>query len=118
MPSKIYDPQRALIDIRHNIHVAESFIGDLTYEAFLDNMLVFYGLTRCLEIISEATRRLPDELKARHSQIPWREIAGAGSVYRHDYEDVQHNRIWGTVKNRLPDLLSVVEHELAVFDKP
>jgi uncharacterized protein with HEPN domain len=41
-------------------------------------------VTRCLEIISEASRRLPESLKARHPEIPWKQIAGAGNVYRHD----------------------------------
>jgi uncharacterized protein with HEPN domain len=45
-------------------------------------------VTRCLEIISEASRRLPDGLKARHPAIAWKEMAGAGNIYRHDYEDV------------------------------
>jgi uncharacterized protein with HEPN domain len=39
-------------------------------------------------IISEASRRLSDELKARHAGVPWREMAAAGNFYRHNYEDV------------------------------
>jgi uncharacterized protein with HEPN domain len=52
-------------------------------------------------------------LKARHPDIPWREIAGAGNVYRHDYEDVAANRVWDTVQTALPTLRAVVEQELA-----
>jgi len=43
-------------------------------------------VTRCLEVISEASRRLSDELKARHLGIPWKQMAGAGNIYRHDYQ--------------------------------
>jgi uncharacterized protein with HEPN domain len=39
-------------------------------------------------------------------------MAGAGNIYRHDYEDVQHKLIWGTIHDRLPDLLSAIEREL------
>jgi hypothetical protein len=46
-----------------------------------------YAVTRCLEIISEGSRRLPDDLKARHPSIAWRDMAGAGNIYRRDYED-------------------------------
>ena len=49
----------------------------------------FYAVTRRLEIISEASRRLPEDLKARHSSILWKEMAGAGNVYRHGYESVE-----------------------------
>ena len=71
-----------------------------------------YAVTRCLEIISEASRRLPDDLKARHPQIPWRDIAGAGNIYRHDYEDVQAKIIWRTVQGSLDALLAAVADEL------
>lgn len=65
-----------------------------------------------LEIISEASRRLPDDLKARHPTIPWKEMAGAGNVYRHDYEEVDPEEVWVTVLDHLPSLRVVVELEL------
>ena len=70
-------------------------------------------MTRCFEIVSEASRRLPDELKARHPEIPWRDIAGAGNIYRHDYEDVLERVLWQTLAHDLPPLLAVVTDELA-----
>jgi uncharacterized protein with HEPN domain len=102
-----------LLDIRENIRLARPFVGGLDYDAFRDNQLHFYAVTRALEIISEASRRLPDDMKARHPNIPWIEMAGAGNVYRHDYEDVRQRLVWGTVRNRLPALLAAVEQELA-----
>jgi uncharacterized protein with HEPN domain len=112
MPSKPADPQRWLIDIRHNIHLARGFVEGLGYEGFRDSAMAFYAVTRCLEIISEASRRLPADLKARHPGIPWDDMAGAGNVYRHDYEDVQHRLVWGTVQTRFPDLLAAIEQEI------
>lgn len=116
MPSKAVDPHQPLYDIRENIELAYQFVGSLDFEAFCENRLVCYGVTRCLEIISEASRRLPDEIKARHPDIPWKEMAGAGNVYRHDYEDVQLHLIWGTVQNRFPALLAAVNAELSSED--
>jgi uncharacterized protein with HEPN domain len=113
MPSRASDSHRRLVDIRDNIRLASGFVEGLTYDAFRDNLLVFYGVTRCLEIISEASRRLPAELKERHSHIQWSAIAGAGNVYRHDYEAVERLLIWGTIHERLPELLAVVEQELS-----
>ena len=71
-----------------------------------------YAITRCLEIISEASRRLPPDLKARHPNIPWPKVAGAGSVYRHDYEDVLERFLWLTVHESLEPLRIVVASEL------
>ncbi|KWV47828.1 hypothetical protein AS156_19570 [Bradyrhizobium macuxiense] len=66
-----------------------------------------------MEIISEASRRLPADLKARHPGIAWRQMAGAGNVYRHDYEDVAAQLVWDTVERALPPLRAVIEQEIA-----
>ncbi len=51
------------------------------------------------EIISEALRRLPDDLKARHPSIAWKDMAGAGNIYPHDYEDVAAQHVWDAVRD-------------------
>jgi uncharacterized protein with HEPN domain len=112
MPSKPANPRAYLFHIRDNVTLARSFVENLDYEAFRNNRLVFYAVTRALEIISEASRRLPDELKARHPDIPWIDVAGAGNVFRHEYEDVREHAVWITVQKHLPPLLTAVEREL------
>ena len=74
--------RRWLNDIRHTL--AEGFVAGMTYATFKDDYLHLYAVTRCLEIISEASRRLPEELKVRHPSIEWSDIAGAGNIYRHE----------------------------------
>lgn len=103
----------ALGDISHHIALAQHFTHDQTFEGFRDDVMRLYAVTRCLEIISEASRRLSDDLKARHPNIAWREMAGAGNIYRHDYEDVAARRVWDTVQLALPPLRAAIEHELA-----
>lgn len=106
------NPTTYLLYIRDNIVLARGFVDGVEYEQFRDSQLVFYAVTRALEIISEASRRLPDEMKKRHPEIPWSDVAGAGSVFRHDYEDVRQRRVWITVQKDLPRLLAVVDQEL------
>jgi uncharacterized protein with HEPN domain len=65
------------------------------------------------QIISEASRRLPDDLRARHPKLPWRAIRDTGNVYRHQYDNVTEARVWETVHRDLPPLLHAVEAELA-----
>lgn len=110
MPSKPPQIVRWLKDL------AQSFVGELEREVFCADNLRVYGVTRCLEIISEASRRLPDDLKARHPSIPRKEMTGAGNVYRHDYEEVDADEVWVTVQDHLSPLRVVVESELATFD--
>ena len=110
MPSDRTD--RALRDILHHIDLATHFVEGLDRETFKADLRAFYAVTRCLEIISEASRRLPNELKARHSAISWRQMANAGNVYRHDYEDVVAQLVWDTVQQALQPLKLVVEAEI------
>src|SRR6266487_2547207 len=104
---------RTLRDMAHHIGLATRFTAGFDYETFVEDARTIYAVTRCLEIISEASRRLPDALKARHPAIAWKQMAGAGNVYRHDYEDVAARYVWDTAQLALPDLRRVVESELA-----
>jgi len=110
MPSK--SATGVLHDMSRQIRLAQCFVEGLSFEGFRADRRTVYAVIRCLEIISEASRRLPDELKARHPEIPWAGMAGAGNVYRHDYEDVADDMVWRTVQNSLPPLLAVVDDEL------
>jgi uncharacterized protein with HEPN domain len=110
MPSKSRDT--ALRDILHHIDLAIRFSAGLDRASFMRDIKTVYAVTRCLEIISEASRRLPDDLKARHPAIGWKQMAGAGNIYRHDYEDVAAEFVWETLKRALPPLRSVIETEL------
>ena len=111
MPSEA--DRAALLDIRSNIEFAFQFLEGFDAERFSRDFRTFYAVVRCLEIVSEASRRLSPELKSRHARIPWRQIAGAGNVYRHDYEDVAQRLVWGTVEKFLPTLRAVVDGELS-----
>ena len=113
MPSNV---TVALRDIEHHISLANQFVAGFGFEAFRDDTRTVYAVTRCLEIISEASRRLPDEMKTRHPAIAWKNMAGAGNVYRHDYEDVAARLVWDTVQLALPPLHDVIVRELAALE--
>jgi uncharacterized protein with HEPN domain len=102
----------ALLDIRDNIRLAEEFLDGLDAASFAKDKRAHYAVTRCLEIISEASRRVGEAVEARHPDIPWRQIAAAGNIYRHEYEGVRPEVLWRTVRVALPPLLAAVEAEL------
>jgi uncharacterized protein with HEPN domain len=103
----------ALFDIRDNIAFVREFVAGLSFEAFRDDRRTFYAATRCIEIISEAARRLPAAVQDRHSHLPWRAIMGVGNVYRHEYDNVAEEFVWRTVQHSLQPLLEAVEKEIA-----
>jgi len=110
MPSK--SPENALQHILENIRLARRFVEGMTFDSFRADTRTLYAVARSIEIISEASRRLPAAIKERNPDIPWKEIAGVGNVYRHDYEDVRDQIVWRTVQNSLEPLRAVVEQEL------
>ena len=107
---------RALLEISDNISLAKSFIVSLDAVAFAADVRSVYAVTRCLEIISEAARRLPPAVTARHSAVPWGKIKAAGNIYRHEYDNVSPQILWTTVETALADLARAVESELRSSD--
>jgi len=65
-----------------------------TFEAYAADRVTRRAVKRCIEIVSEASRRLPADLRASHPAIPWAKIAGIGNVLRHDYDVVNDATIW------------------------
>ena len=116
MPSDPGTARRWLADIHHHIILAQTFAAGMNYDALRDDQCVTYAVTRCLGIISETSRRLPDALKARHPSIPWRDMAAAGNIYRHEYEDVAVRGVWDTLSYHLAPLRIVIEQEMATGD--
>ena len=101
-----------LYDIRDNIMRAREFVGSMDAEAFARDLRTFYATVRALEIISEASRHLPVEMKSRHPRVDWIAVRDAGNVYRHGYEVVTEERIWDTVTGQLSALEEAVLAEL------
>lgn len=109
------DARGSLMDILDNIVRAKSFVKEVSFEQFVGNPLYSYAVIRALEIISEASRKLPEELKERYADIPWKQIAGSGNIFRHDYEDVLERIVWDTVHTALDPLEQVIRKELEKF---
>ena len=84
----------------------------MEFEKFDGHRKTVYAVVRALEIVSEATRRLPAELKERHPEIDWTAVAAAGNVYRHEYDGVDERLIWHTVRHDLAALRGVASMEL------
>ena len=114
MPSESL--KSALYDIRDNILLAQQFVEGLTFDSFKNSPVHVYATTRALEIVSEASRRLPQELRDRHPQLPWRAIRDVGNFYRHRYDNVMESYVWETVRADVVPLLAVILDEIRALD--
>jgi uncharacterized protein with HEPN domain len=88
------------------------FAAGLDAASFAADRRTVYAVTRCLAIISEASRRLDPSVRDRHPAMPWRAIMGAGNVYRHDYDNVAEDQLWRTVNHSLGEWIIAMGQEL------
>ena len=84
----------------------------MSFDPFVRDKRTIYAVTRALEIISEASRRLPEELKRRYPDIDWNAVAAAGNVYRHEYEVLDEAILWRTIQQGLTGLEEMAKREL------
>ena len=88
--------------------IARSTAGK-SFEAFRDDWLLKHGVERGIEIISEASRAIPDAVKALRPEIPWHQVRAIGNVLRHEYHGLSDRIIWNVVADELPRLRAAVE---------
>jgi uncharacterized protein with HEPN domain len=102
-----------LDDIIVAIEHIQSELKDVPLPAFEADGRKRYVVERGVEIISEASRYLPDDLKARHQEIPWPRVASIGNILRHNYEGISASIMWALGRDDLPPLEKVCRAELA-----
>ena len=93
-----------LKDILDAISDIEMFIANINEAEFHKNKEKKYAVVRALEIIGEAAKNLSKELRAKHKEIPWKEIAGMRDKLIHGYFGIKWELVWETVKNKIPEL--------------
>ena len=86
------------------IEQASSYIAGMTFEQYASDRKTQRAVERCIEVISEASRHIPDEIKGRRPDIPWRNVATIGNVFRHEYHTVAARIVWDTIRLDLPAL--------------
>lgn len=91
-------------DILGAIAKIEKYTKKITFQKFSNESLVQDAVIRNLEIIGEAVKRLPPEIKKKHSDVEWKKIAGIRDIIAHEYFGVSVEIIWDVVKSRVPGL--------------
>ena len=83
-----------LLDILDAVGQLQILFGHLTFSSFLEDRVKRAASERFLEIISEASRHIPERWKAAHPEIPWKQIADMGNHLRHAYHSVDAEILW------------------------
>ena len=101
-----------LKDIKHSIISIENFIEDINFEQFKSDDKTSSAVIRKFEIIGEATKKIPENIKEKFPQIPWKDIAGMRDKLIHAYSEVDLKLVWKTIQKRLPELKTFIEKML------
>ena len=104
-------------DILQNMRDAEEFIQGLSYGQFVNDKRTFNAVVRSLEVIGEAAKSIPDEIRAKYPMIPWKEMAGMRDKVIHFYFGVDREAVWIAVKDRIPAVRPLIEQILKDLEK-
>ncbi len=109
------DPAIILEDMMAEIDAIMRATENVEFEAFRDDWMLRRAVERGVEIVSEASRRLPGELKARRPDIAWSKVKAIGNVFRHEYDRVSSKILWDLVRGDLEPLRAALD---ALLHKP
>ncbi len=103
-------------DVLDAIKKIERFIGVMSYEEFLQDDKTKFAVVRALEIIGEAVKRISNDIKRKHPEIPWKFMAGMRDKLIHAYFGVDWEVVWLTVRKDIPKIKLAFEELLAELE--
>lgn len=104
-----------LEDMLQSMERIGEYIGDLDLQKFKRNHLVIDAVVRNFEIIGEASKNIPKDVREKYPEIPWRQMYGLRNLIAHEYFGVDYEMIWEIAKKNIPvnlrDLSKIVDTE-------
>jgi len=86
----------------------ETFTANVEFEAFRANREKVLAVVKSIEILGEAVKKIPDDIRTQYPEIPWKAIAGMRDMLVHEYWGIDANVVWATVQEGLPPLKAVI----------
>lgn len=103
-------------DILDAMDKAEILLDDVSYKQFDADFRINFAVVRALEIVGEATKRLPMSLRDKYPEIPWRNMAGMRDRIIHGYDSVNLQIVWDVVKTDIPQLKPQIQKILEDYE--
>jgi uncharacterized protein with HEPN domain len=106
-----------LDDMRLSCEKVLRYTYGLTLDAFVRDEKTFDAVVRNLEILGEAAKHVPLDVRERHPQVEWRKIAGLRDVIAHEYFGIDEDILWDIIRRQVPLLLEHVRQILREADQ-
>jgi uncharacterized protein with HEPN domain len=101
-----------LEDIEEACRKILRYTSDLSFGMFVDDEKTFDAVARNLEIIGEAAKHIPSEVRACYPRVQWSKIAGLRDIVAHEYFGLDVDILWDVIQNHVPALLDDVQRIL------
>ncbi len=102
-------PHEYLLHIIDEIDYILSHISGVDFDSFVRDATLKRAFVRSLEIIGEASKKLPENIKSMQPDIEWRKVSGMRNRLIHDYFGVDYTIVWDVITNKLPDLRVTIQ---------
>ncbi|MCJ7623841.1 MAG: DUF86 domain-containing protein [Anaerolineaceae bacterium] len=106
------DNRLYLIHIKECLDKIYAYLGATDKSGFLSNEMLQDAVIRNLQIMSESTQRISEELKEKYPNIEWHKISGFRNIVVHEYLNLDAERVWLVIENDLPPLRKTIEKML------
>ena len=114
---KVRDYRDYLQDIFDAVNDIENFVDNMTYEEFIKDRKTLNAVVRSIEIIGEASKNIPETMKAKYKELPWKQMTGMRDKLIHAYFGVDAETLWKAVKENIPPLKQSIEKMLEDLEK-
>ncbi len=104
-------------DIINAMNKALKFVEGISYEEFAKDDKTVFAVIRAIEIIGEAVKNIPEDIREKYPEIPWKGMAGMRDKVIHGYFGVDIKVVWDTVKKRIPELKPLFEKMLEELER-
>jgi uncharacterized protein with HEPN domain len=105
-----------LEDILISIDETAEFTSGMTFEAFTRDRKTINAVVRSLEVLGEAAKHIPDELRAKAPSVPWKYMSGMRDKLIHEYSGVDLSIVWAVIEEELPPLRPEIERLLTTLE--